>query len=464
MNTKKLFVLSVLVAGALIAAVPALADDHEAAEGDEKRFHIHGEIRARGEYTENYFDLEDDEAVSGLDDEFGFWPYRVRIAADGQLADNVRGYVELQGHGHFGNDSPFWNSTFPPDQSFEPFTDQDDINLYQGFVELQKIAGSSFSARIGRQEHTYGTELLLGDNDHYAGTSFDGGRGWWATDQYEVNLFYYKIFESNVVQGSGFVGDGESLDSNLFGGTLDWKIGGESGGTFGAYLTRYQELGANPPGFVSDTAWWDLGGRFARMPSKEQAFDWNAELVWQNGECNDPVFCTGGIDIKGYLAEGWFGYSFGSGGRHRVHVGGLIASGDDTPTDTDAEDFLPLFGDPHAWNRLGDADFYTITNITNWNAGYSFTTEDEKHWFGASIHAFTLTEELGANPVNSFFGPSLVVAGEDDLGTEIDAKYGYKFSDNTKLSVGVANLDAGDAFGASVDAVLRVYGQVKVRW
>ncbi len=451
MRTKRLFALGVLAAGALLAAVPALADDHEATGEEEKRFHIHGEVRVRGEYTENFFDLEDDETISeGGDDEFGFWPYRVRIAADGQLAENVRGYVELQGAGFLGNEIPQKSDDFPPDQAFE-VDDQDDINLYQGFLELQKIGGSNFSARIGRQEHTYGTELLLGDNDFYAGASFDGGRGWWATDRYEVNLLYYKIFESNQVQGCGFCTDGSSEDQNLFGATLDWKIA-EDAGTFGAYLLRFQDLESN-------SAWWDVGARFARMPEKDKPFDWNVELVFQNGEA-----FTGLVDVKGFAAEGWFGYSFGGGGRHRVHVGGLIASGDDGTDPTDLEDFIPLFEDNHAYNRLGDADFFTVTNITDWNAGYKFTSANEKHGFAAAFHKFTMTEELGANPVNSFFGPSPFVLGEDDLGTEVDLKYSYMFAENTKLSVGVANLAPGDAFGADPDDVLRVYAQARVRF
>lgn len=460
MRTKRLFVLGVLAAGALLAAVPALADDHEATGQEEKRFHIHGEVRVRGDYTENFFDLEDDEAVSAIDDEFGFWPYRIRIGADGQLADNVRGYIELQGSGFLGNEFPLKSDDFPPDQAFEPDPfgsgDQDDINLYQGYLDLQKIGGSDFSIRIGRQEHTYGTELLLGDNDFYAGASFDGGRGMWTTDRYDVNFFYYKIFEFNQVQGCGFCNDGTSEDANLFGATLDWKVG-EDTGTFGAYLMRFQELGIS-------TAWWDIGARWARMPDKEKNFDWNAELVLQNGEA-----ASGLLDIKGFAAEGWFGYSFGGGGRHRVHLGALIASGDDDITDTDLDDFIPLFGDDHAYNRLGDADFFTVTNITDVNLGYKFMSENEKHSFAASAHAFTMTEEITtsafpANPVNSGFGPGPLVPNEDDLGTEIDLKYSYKFADNTKLSVGVANLAPGDAFGPDADDVLRVYAQARVRF
>jgi hypothetical protein len=450
MKTKRLFVLSVLAAGALFAALPAVAD-HEPTGEEEKRFHIHGEIRVRGEYMENFFDLEDDEAISAFgDDEFGFWPFRVRIGADGKLAENVRGYVELQGAGFFGNEDPQKSFDFPPNQAFDFFGSLgDDINLYQGFLELQKIGGSSFSVRLGRQEHTYGTELLMGDNDFYAGLAFDGGRGWWSTDRYDVNLFYYKVLEENVFQDFGFV-DGESADKNFFGGTLDWKVS-EKAGTFGAYLLRFQDLDSND-------AWWDVGARFAKMPSKDTRFDWNVELVFQNGEES-----TGSLDIKGFAAEGWFGYTFGNGPRHRVHVGGLIASGDDDPTDTDEEDFIPLFGDNHAWNRLGDADFFTTTNITDWNVGYNFTSANEKHSFFAAFHKFTMNEELGAIPVNSFFVAPFV-PGEDDLGTEFDLKYSYLFAENTKLSVGVSNLAPGDAFGPDADDVLRVYAQARVRW
>lgn len=453
MFESKRFVLSVLAAGALFVSVPAVAHEHESGDGDGKKFKVTGEIRVRGEYVENYFDLTDSAASGDVnDDEFGYGPYRVRLGVDGKVADNVRVFAELQGAGHFGNDGPFWNSTFPPDQSFEPGPDQDDINLYQAFIELHEIGGSAVSARLGRQEHTYETELLLGDNDFYAGTSVDGVRGWWSRDNYDVNLFYYKISENNVFQGIGFpFFTGGSEDQNFFGGTFRRDLADDAG-TIGAYLTKVQLHDMN--------ASWFVGGvRYGRMPSKDHAVDWNAELALQSGEVNPT-----NTDIKGMIVEAWVGYGFGDRGRHRVHVGGLMASGDDNPGDNEIEDFVPLLGDIHAWNRLGDADFFTITNITNFNVGYKYVTESERHWFGFAIHKFSLSEELGADPVNSSFGPSILVANEDDLGTEFDLKYGHKFAENTKISVGLARFDPGDAYGSSADDVMRLYAQVKVRW
>ena len=78
---------------------------------EEKPFTIHGEVRVRGEYTDNAQDFADagDSGIPGgvtgfNDDQGNYWPYRIRIAAEGHFTKNVSAWIEFQNAGVFGGD------------------------------------------------------------------------------------------------------------------------------------------------------------------------------------------------------------------------------------------------------------------------------------------------------------------------------------------------------------------------
>jgi hypothetical protein len=176
------------------------------------------------------------------------------------------------------------------------------------------------------------------------------------------------------------------------------------------------------PIFIPDSKLYTIGAHWMRpMTSGEGTmnnFDWNVEVAFQTGDAGDP-FAAPGVDLSGYVAEGWFGWNFGGERSHgRLHAGVFMASGDDPDTTDEIEDFTPLYGDFHANNRLGDLDFIESAvgphNITNINVGY-------QHWFGdhsfmAAVHYNMLTEDTGF--------------ADDKLGLEIDLGYAFQYSKN----------------------------------
>ena len=52
-----------------------------------------------------------------------------------------------------------------------------EIDLYQGYIEWDKILGSPVSLKAGRQDFSYGSTFFLGPNDFYNGLSWDGIKG-----------------------------------------------------------------------------------------------------------------------------------------------------------------------------------------------------------------------------------------------------------------------------------------------
>lgn len=94
-------VLLTVLAGVLagMTFVPALAQDDP-----EKMFTFNGEVRARYEYLNNYYDLTDNQGSGDAnDDSFSIAPYRVMIGMTGNFAKNVTGHIDLQYIGNFGD-------------------------------------------------------------------------------------------------------------------------------------------------------------------------------------------------------------------------------------------------------------------------------------------------------------------------------------------------------------------------
>jgi len=145
---KKLLYVALLATGVIVLmAPPAMAQE-------EKPFTLHGEARFGYEYHANTQDFDKNDNS----DQFNYWPYRVRIAAEGKFTKGVTAWIEFQNGGTFGSLAiPARDGS---DAFFGPTGNT--AELYQGNITLDKIWWKNFSARIGRQEIVEGTELMLG--------------------------------------------------------------------------------------------------------------------------------------------------------------------------------------------------------------------------------------------------------------------------------------------------------------
>jgi hypothetical protein len=456
---KKLLLAAVAATLVGLTLAPVFAADDTEKDQD-KKFVIDGMVRGRFDYFNNYTDLTDGkQSGDPNDDSASLYPYRAMVGITGYFTRNVSAHVDLQYNGFFGDEFSPQKDVFPPlGQWTTPYQfNTQGVQLYTGYIDLAKIGGSDFGVRIGRAEHTYGTELFLGDNDYYAGLSFDGVRGMWQHGHNDLNFFYYKIAEDNFFGGGANAG---ANDSNLFGATYDWHFN-NGWGTVGGEVLVVQDMNGNGPIFAPDSKLMTYGLRWNKPMNVGKGvdmFDWNIEGAFQSGDAFGPAAPALKTDLSGDVEEGWFGWNFGSDKNHgRVHVGGFRASGDDPNTTDKNENFNPLYGDYHANNRLGDLDFVGSlvgpANVTDINAGY-------EHWIGNHMfmiagHFMTFTEK-GLLPDSS-------------IGTEVDLKYGYRYSKNVSFEVGIGELMAGKGLEAlagvtTSDAVQRGTAQVKLSW
>jgi len=431
---KKFIYLGLLALGvALMVAPPVMAQE-------EKPFTIHGEVRYRGEYDNNANDLN-----NNAHDSVQFWPYRVRIAAEGHFSKNVSAWIEFQNSGFAGGDSPFRTGGVR--------VAGQGVELYQGNVTFDQLWSKNFSLRIGRQEIVAGNELLLGDLDFYTGISHDGGVGTWKLKKVNLMVWYTRPFDSQVSLAGGAqfsppgtyaIGAADGTQ-NFYGGYATWVFKKDQ--TFDVYGMN---LNARATSNIQT-----VGARYAHDSTTKDGFIWDAELAQQFGDF------TPASKAKGRAIEGWFGYNWKSGRNvHRVY-GRLESATGNKGTSTDFEGFVPMFGDFH--NRTGRGDWFALSNnstalgvapgggLVALSVGYNGFYND-RHEFGAAYWKYDLQEDNGA--------------ASKDLGKAIDVWYGFNYSRNVNFVASLSQLSPGDALsgGGANDSVKRLYGQARLRF
>jgi len=436
---KKLLYVALLAVGVFILMTPpAMAQE-------EKPFTLHGEIRFRGEYDANTQDFDKNDNT----DNFDYWPYRVRIAAEGKFAKNVTAWIEFQ------NGSVLGNLGQAPHIGFDPFAGND-AELYQGNITIEHLWWKNFTARIGRQEMVEGTELMLGDLDFYQGQTFDG-----LTGTFKLKKGSIMLFDTRIDQGKAFVGGflppdqiGASVGDNInfFGAYTNWDI---QIGTLDVYLLNLKDRT-----FPRDIN--TLGARWGRDLVNKNGLFWNVEIAQQSGDADSTPGAK--VKAKGSVEEGWIGWNVKSGkNNHRFYARLGKASGDDNPGDSNEHGFIPMFGDFH--NRLGHGDFFQLSHdptslgggiadlgVQGFGIGWNGMFTD-KHEVGAEYWSFTSDKKNGA--------------GEDKLGREFDVWYGYNFSKNLAFTASLSQLSPDDGLtggGPNNDAVSRIYGNARLRF
>ncbi len=442
---KKLFYVALLAVGVVVLmAPPAMAQE-------EKPFTLHGELRSGYEYHANTQDFD----KSNNADQFNYWPYRVRIAAEGKFTKGVTAWIEFQNGGVFGSLS-------------QPARDGSDLNftgndaeLYQGNITLDKIWWKNFSARIGRQEIVEGTELLLGDLDFYQGQTFDGMTGDFKLKKGSIMVFYSRVNENkaNVFTGAGFlppdqIGTGAVDNANFGGVYTNWTL---PLGNLDAYAMNLSNFHAGGEDVTT------IGVRWGRDMVNKTGLFWNAEYATQSGDASNAATNN---KAKGNVAEGWIGWNMKAGkNNHRFYARYGMASGDNNGADKDDKAFIPMFGDFH--NRLGHGDFFQLAGTSTslgpnsvanlgikglgvgWNGMFG-----DKHEVGAEYWTFSTDKKN--------------LAGNDKMGTETDVWYGYNFSKNLTFTAAVSQFSPDDALTAGGatpnDSVTRIYGRARLRF
>lgn len=492
---------AVLFAGGAVQA--AMSEDDT-----DNKFSIHGEVRFRGEAWSNLTDFTDTGSSTlggSSDDDFDIFPYRVRLAAKGDLGHDIWVYGEFQasgaaGGGLFGQTDPFFGDSIE-------FLDSG-VSLYQGYVKLKDIGSSNLDLTLGRQEIVFDRGLHFSSLDFYNGISHDGAMANWDWDRFNISAFWTRVSDSNLAAVT--LSPNSGGDQDILGGHVGWMIGKDKDQDVAGYafLQTQNNTIIDPANNERRGKIYTIGGRWGRMIHGKNGFEWNAEASYQFGDfqpCAAPfpfnidiagggtLACSNGsaafpkLDQKAWVFEGSFGYAWHGGKTDQKIWGGYtMASGDSDPNDKDNESFVPLFTDFH--NRLGYADLFTISNIQALSVGWRVNVDD-KHGFGVALWNFKQdnTEAGSVSPLtfgstgsalaDPCFNGTTPPPGQscnDDLGNEVDLFYDYNMTENFSFNTALSWFDPGDAikdhwsgFGATSDggdAGWRLTAQARARF
>jgi hypothetical protein len=475
------------------AAIVAAGSLAQAAmdEDTDNKFTIHGEVRFRGESWNNLVDFTDTDQGVGANDSIDLFPYRVRLAAKGDLGNDIWVYGEFQaggvaGGGIFGEVEPIFGD------ETEFFSGH--VNFYQGFVKLKDVGDSSVDLTFGRQEIVFDRGLHFSSLDFYNGISFDGVMAAWEWDDMGLHAFWLRNTENNLTFGQPIGGDS---DDNTLGVHWNTMVGDGDKQDVAAYVFyQMQNDPAIDPG-QDRGAIYTVGGRWGRAMKGETGLLWNLEGSYQFGDvqpCASPfdpgIGCLDdALDLKATVLEGAIGWNWSEGKTDQKVWGSLfMASGNDDldevdPADIELTAFQPLYTDFH--NRLGYADLIAPTNVMALSVGYKINLDD-RHIFGAQFYDFRKAEENDANFTPLYGGqitPTLAdclgATGEecdnDSIAQELDLTYTYALSNNFSFDTALAYVIPGDAaedlasgFGLAEDFgddnAWRIYGQARARW
>jgi len=433
--------LLLLAAATFFAPAPTVASDVD----------VNAELRSRFEFLDDFDDFDDDVGKS-----FDFTTYRLRFGLDYEFTENLSASVQVQHNGAWG-DTFVRGTGDPTTDGSSSAAGKDATLLYQAFVDWEEVGGTPITLRIGRQEHTLGHELHLGDNDFYNGTSFDGIRAMVDFELTDLDVFYYTVVERDLVGPGGSTAAAGSNDTRLWGAHANFDI--VEGQTIEPYLFSFRNGAPSGASNFTDDL-YTLGALYQKARGDDGGFDWSAELALQNG---DTAICPGAsvnCDLSSFLIEGSFGYAFGDDGQHRVHIGTLLLGDGDDASDNEA--FHTLFPDTHP--RAGALDLFsevsssaiagapfsggvdTFHNLTVIDVGYEWSAGP--HNLYATYLDFTATEDFG---------------GEDEIGSEIDFIYDLESGEHLAVQLGVATFMPGDAFVSPADDdALRFWAMLRV--
>jgi len=439
--------------GVLLLAFAAAPMTMVMAENDVS---VTAEVWSRTEYLENFSDFRDSEN-GNFRDNLDFTTYRARVDVNVQVSDDIGACVEVQNFGTWGDSFILSQQSQDPVIGTLDTNANNDVQLYQAYIDLDNIGGSLLSLQVGRQEHTLGNELHMGDNNFYGGQFFDGIRADLDFESWILTAFYYKVDERSIAPGSIIVfppdiQNGGSDDSDFFGVHASFDIG--EGHNLEPYVLGKRD--GNEGGSLLGPKYSaiTIGVLYNHARSDDGMFNWNLEVATQSGEVdfgggNEP-------DLSATIAEGEFGVAFGSDQAHHVKIGFLmVGDGDDA---NDIEAFMELFPDTH--RRAGAMDLFSSNlsssgfggdsfhNLTNIFVGWDWTTGNNT--FSAALHQFALTEDFG--------GP------EDDMGQEVDLMWEHMSGEHVGLQIGLGTFSPGDLFTSpNDDSVMRAWAMLRFR-
>lgn len=414
----------------------------ESAEGASNKLVVSGELRTRWEMTQNFFDF-----ASGRADQTDWVDARARLGLAFELAAGTELKLTAQSAYLWGGVNGFNDPAFGNHYA----EDRDSFDVYEAYVRMKpELFGRESTLTVGRQELSFGSEMLLGNDSKYFGASFDAVRlDVKVLDRLTSTLFAAKLVENSMgtfedINTQVYYFDENNADAHRFGLWNTYELSEDAAIHFYVlYFNDNNAAGAEfNPFFFSDAKIWTIGAqvKFNKLELLGQKFDASAELAVQSGKVD--LFGNENTRVQDAFAfELEAGWTMPLPWSPRLAVGMAFASGDTDPTD----DRYSHFNAPHqdTSDRLGKADMFTLENI---RLAYIEATckpmDIEKLSVGLAIFRFETPAETDVQGIGG--DARLGGDNENSVADEVDIFASYKLNENVDLKACLSWIEPAD--------------------
>jgi hypothetical protein len=335
--------------------------------------------------------------------------------------------------------------------------ESDTIDLHQAYVTVGNHKEFPVSAKVGRQELSYGEERLVGAFAwNNIGRVFDAAKVRWQNAWFGVDFFASRVVipeddEFNVDNDydwfSGFYATTMKVPKNI----LDVY--------FFSRNSSQKAIAAEPsPQFPQPSARdiYTLGFRLKSKPGELGNWDYSLESAGQSGNFRDRRLgaTSERLDHEAFMVVAQGGYTFNDAwGKPRLGLEYAYGSGDSDPTDDKHETFENLFPTNHKF--YGYMDFVSLQNIHDVRGIFqikphprlSVAIEGHGFWLADTHDNFynvggAPRGGVAATPTGNGYG--INSSYDSFVGTELDIIAGYAVTRYAQIEVGYGHFFAGD--------------------
>ena len=341
----------------------------------------------------------------------------------------------------------------------------DVAELHQAYVTMGNHKKFPLSAKIGRQEMSYGEERLVGAFGwNNIGRTFDAAKMRWQNEWFGADFFTGRP----VIPQDGVFD--VSNDYDYFSGIYA-NVNNVPKHTLDVYFfarnASAEAIAAVPsPQFPQPSARdiYTIGTRLKSKPGEFGSWDYTVEGAYQFGNFQDlragaPV---NRMDHNAYMFVAQGGYTFTeTWGTPRIGLEFCYGSGDENSTDGEHQTFENLFPTNHKF--YGYMDFASLQNIQDLRASFtlkpykslSIALEGHGFWLATTSDNFYTVAGAPRGGVGPTPGSNYGVNSSYDpyLGAEVDFIVGWAFTRFAQLEVGYGHFFRGDYIESSLSAL-----------